>query len=224
MDPNTWNGLTGKEVREKIQNIESQVNKTDTTVKNLFNEEEKIKSKYLPSYVDDTVEGKFDENNKFCPYDIENQEYSEPIEQGEKSKIYYDRENLISYRWSGSKYIEIVNGDEIQQRLNNFNANDETKDSIEKKIENISSNVARVDGLITGITDRFNDYCGQGKSIEQFLGIGKTLPTKDVGANCLYLLVETKNNGDTPIGLYISKIDHSTGTPVLKWQRVGGLL
>lgn len=203
MDQNTWNGLTGKEVREKIQNIESQVNKTDTTVKNLFNEEEKIKSKYLPSYVDDTVEGKF-ENNKFCPYDIENQEYSEPIEQGEKSKIYYDRENLISYRWSGSKYIEIVNGDEIQQRLNKF---DTSKKGQDGTIEGVVNNKV---GKREGYDLSKNDYTDDEKN--KFT-IVTTLPSTNY-TDKVYYLKQDKNS--YPKGLY-----YHNGTG---WQRVGGLL
>lgn len=60
-----------------------------------------VPSAYLPSYVDDTVEGYY-HNNKFYTTLL----YTEEIA-GEISKIYVDLTENKIYRWSGSTFIEI---------------------------------------------------------------------------------------------------------------------
>ena len=55
-----------------------------------------IPSEYLPSYVDDVVE-----------YDSKN-DFPEP---GETGKIYVDKSTNLTYRWSGSTYIQVGGGD-----------------------------------------------------------------------------------------------------------------
>lgn len=68
-----------------------------------------ISSDYLPSYVDDVIEGYFDaEANTF----YEEAEKSTPIK-GETGKIYLDLsvEPAASYRFSGTKYVRIVSND-----------------------------------------------------------------------------------------------------------------
>lgn len=55
-----------------------------------------IPSQYLPSYVDDVVE--YDNKNAF------------PAE-GEEGKIYVDKSTNLTYRWSGSTYIQVGGGD-----------------------------------------------------------------------------------------------------------------
>lgn len=58
----------------------------------------KIPSKYLPSYVDDVLEGVLVDEGTF---DVTN---GEPYQTG---VIYLDTTTNISYRWSGSKYVKI---------------------------------------------------------------------------------------------------------------------
>lgn len=60
-------------------------------------ESEKIPSKYLPSYVDDVLEGKLIDIRTF-------ETTGEPQQTG---VIYLDTETNISYRWSGSQYVKI---------------------------------------------------------------------------------------------------------------------
>ena len=55
-----------------------------------------IPSEYLPSYVDDVLE--YDSKNDF-PKD------------GETGKIYVDKSTNLTYRWSGSAYIQVGGGD-----------------------------------------------------------------------------------------------------------------
>lgn len=60
-------------------------------------ESDKIPSKYLPSYVDDVLEGKLIDIRTF-------ETTGEPQQTG---VIYLDTETNISYRWSGSQYVKI---------------------------------------------------------------------------------------------------------------------
>lgn len=202
MDQNTWNGLTGKEVREKIQNIEKQANNTDTIVNNLLNENRKIKSEYLPSYVDDIIEG-YMKDGTFYADDL-----ITTVIDGEIGKIYVDLETNYTYRWSGSAYTEISNGDEIQKRLDNFNKQENT--SIETVIANIQK---EVEGKVTidpskGLST--NDYTNA--EMHKFTIIA-ALPSTDYTDKVYYL---KQDNGSYLKGLY-----YHDGT---KWQRVGGLL
>lgn len=71
----------------------------------------KVPSSQLPSYVDDVVEGYFHDNEFYTtrsgsgtssdPYT-----YSGEIT-GETGKIYVDKNSNITYRWSGTAYVEI---------------------------------------------------------------------------------------------------------------------
>lgn len=61
-----------------------------------------IPNSQLPSYVDDVLDGKYDEtNNQFL--DLEGNVYTP-----ESSKIYIDVDTRITYRWSGTAYVEIA--------------------------------------------------------------------------------------------------------------------
>lgn len=71
-------------------------------------EDSKINSIYLPSYVDDVVEGYFYEN-----FFYEDTSHTKLI-QGEKGKIYVDLLTNISYRYSGSAYVEITSSDMVE--------------------------------------------------------------------------------------------------------------
>lgn len=59
-----------------------------------------IPSEYLPSYVDDVVE--YDSKSVFP-------------ETGETGKIYVDKSTNLTYRWSGSTYIQV--GGDLNQEL-----------------------------------------------------------------------------------------------------------
>lgn len=61
-----------------------------------------VPSNQLPSFVDDVLDGKYDEtNNQFL--DLEGNVYTP-----ESSKIYIDVDTRITYRWSGTAYVEIA--------------------------------------------------------------------------------------------------------------------
>ena len=66
-----------------------------------LDEDGKISSTQLPSYVDDVLDGVYDEeNNVFL--DLDNNIYTP-----ESSKIYVDVNTKTTYRWSGSTYVAI---------------------------------------------------------------------------------------------------------------------
>ena len=68
----------------------------------------KISETYLPSYVDDVIEGYYnnDDSNFYKEYYSERLENKFSIQiEGEKSKIYLDLLTNSTYRWSGSQYV-----------------------------------------------------------------------------------------------------------------------
>ena len=64
----------------------------------------KVPSSQLPSYVDDVVEGYY-HNGKFYTTSAHTTEIT-----GETGKIYIDLSTDVSYRWGGSIYVPIANG------------------------------------------------------------------------------------------------------------------
>lgn len=68
----------------------------------------KINSIYLPSYVDDVVEGYY--NNGFFYEDADHVN----LITGEKGKIYVDLVSNVSFRWSGSAYVAITSSDMVE--------------------------------------------------------------------------------------------------------------
>lgn len=68
----------------------------------ILNENGFIPSSQLPSFVDDVLDGTYDEdNNQFL--DLDGKPYTP-----ESSKIYIDVNTRITYRWSGTVYVEIA--------------------------------------------------------------------------------------------------------------------
>ena len=71
-------------------------------------EDQKISSVYLPSYVDDVVEGYLQEGVFY-----EDEAHTNALT-GESGKIYVDLTTNHSYRWTGSAYIVIASGDMVE--------------------------------------------------------------------------------------------------------------
>ena len=69
-----------------------------------LNESGLVPSSVLPSYVDDVIEGKF-ENEYF--YELNDDGTYTKLDRGEKDKIYVDVITNFTYRWSGSMYIQV---------------------------------------------------------------------------------------------------------------------
>lgn len=70
----------------------------------------KINSVYLPSYVDDVIEGYYDSESGVF---YEDEAHVTSIV-GERGKIYIDLSSDVSYRWSGSKYAQITSSDMVE--------------------------------------------------------------------------------------------------------------
>lgn len=70
--------------------------------------DKKINSIYLPSYVDDVVEGYY--SNGFFYGDADHTN----LITGEKGKIYVDLVSNVSFRWSGSTYVVITSSDMVE--------------------------------------------------------------------------------------------------------------
>lgn len=68
-------------------------------------EDQKISSLYLPSYVDDVVEGYYAGGAFYA-----DSKHAQPLP-GESGKIYVDLHTNVSYRYSGSTYIAITSSD-----------------------------------------------------------------------------------------------------------------
>ncbi|MCM1215474.1 MAG: hypothetical protein NC548_13255 [Lachnospiraceae bacterium] len=69
-----------------------------------------VPSEYLPSYVDDVIEGYYDaEANKF----YEDAKKATEVT-AEKGKIYIDLETNISYRFGGSTFVAITSSDLVE--------------------------------------------------------------------------------------------------------------
>ena len=91
-----------------------------------------IPSEYLPSYVDDVLE--YDSKNDF-PKD------------GETGKIYVDTSTNLTYRWSGSTYIQ-VGGKDLNVVQNTGNS---TTDVMSQKAVSDAINAAVTTALNTEI-------------------------------------------------------------------------
>lgn len=70
--------------------------------------DKKINSIYLPSYVDDVVEGYYYNGFFYSDEDHVN------LITGEKGKIYVDLVSNVSFRWSGSAYVAITSSDMVE--------------------------------------------------------------------------------------------------------------
>lgn len=70
--------------------------------------DKKINSIYLPSYVDDVVEGYYHDGFFYSGEDHVD------LITGEKGKIYVDLVSNVSFRWSGSAYVAITSSDMVE--------------------------------------------------------------------------------------------------------------
>lgn len=89
----------------------------------ILDENGKVPTSQLPSYVDDVLEGTYDEeNNQFL--DIDGNVYTP-----ESDKIYVDVNTNTTYRWSGTLYIKIGGGsDEVPDGVVYINPDEASSD------------------------------------------------------------------------------------------------
>ncbi len=92
--------------------------------------EGKVPANYLPSYVDDVIEGYYLFNNFFKENDI----HSESLEKA-SGKIYLDLNTEKTYRWSGTKFVEISSSSiPTAEDIGVY-----TKDEVDDKIDAITA-------------------------------------------------------------------------------------
>ena len=71
-----------------------------------LNENGKVPERFLPSYVDDVIEGYLYNDKFYLKYNENTKQYEDEVT-GEKGKIYSDLSTNSTYRWSGSQYIVV---------------------------------------------------------------------------------------------------------------------
>lgn len=182
-----WHGLTGKEVYQKIAEKFAKADKTANIVNSVIEIENgslKIKSDYLPSYVDDVVEGKLIKTGEILPDDREAtekdcKEFFKALKEdgaysiipAETGKIYIDINNdvIISYRWAGSEagFVEIANGDEVQKRLDNFGGKQNWTIEQEAEAQCLASAYNR--DHIDEIEERLDNFTDNGETFENVI-------------------------------------------------------
>lgn len=93
----------------------------------------KVPSSQLPSYVDDVLE--YASKSAFPAV-------------GESGKIYVDKTTNITYRWSGSSYVEISPSLALGETSSTAYAGDKGK----QNADNIATNATKIDNIINGTT------------------------------------------------------------------------
>ena len=97
--PNYISKFTGSEIDRRLTDVDSKISANEKGAKNgvaSLDESGKVPSTQLPSYVDDVLE--FNSRDNFP-------------QTGESGKLYLALDSNKIYRWSGSRYIEIVGGE-----------------------------------------------------------------------------------------------------------------
>lgn len=120
-----------------IGNLQNdKVNRSD-----LFDDGNKVKADLLPSYVDDVLE--YDTNAEF------------PIT-GESGKIYVARNTNLTYRWSGSAYVEISPSLALGETSSTAYAGDKGKKNADD-IASLKANKADKSEIPTRVSELEND-------------------------------------------------------------------
>ena len=152
----------------------------------------KIKGNYLPSYVDDVIEGYF-HNNQF----YEDDQYTTLITP-ESGKIYVDIPNDDAYRWGGTTYVLISNPVDIF-----IGATDLTNGSaglVPAPLTTEKEKFLKGDGTWTQIKQRTTKYrTGDGIYMLANYVSSTTLPTRILG-NDIKLRQYILYGGTNPVG------------------------
>lgn len=107
-----WDALEKKADSSAVSDPETYVNSQKGIANGLtpLGEDKKVPAEYLPSYVDDVIEGYLYDNVFYVDKD-----HHQSI-QGERGKIYVDLSEGTpgSYRWTSGGYISIVSSDMVE--------------------------------------------------------------------------------------------------------------
>lgn len=140
----------------------------------------KVPSSQLPSYVDDVLE--YASKSAFPTI-------------GESGKIYVDKTTNITYRWSGSSYVEISPSLALGETSSTAYAGDKGK----QNATNIATNATKIDNIINGTT-----VVGKATADENGDNIVNTYAKKDDIPAIPDLSVNTSGSGSFITKLQVS--------------------
>lgn len=194
--PESWNGLTGAQVRDIMISILQRAENAAEKVETLTDGS----NTFLPN----TILGYYDDDHDAFYLDKD----KESLITGEKDKIYYDLESLPdAYYYNNGKYYKISNPADIQTRLDLFNTE---KSKEEGTIENeISKKVS---------TSDFKNYKAEQEKQNNQLQVVSKLSESELKPSKEQLFFLTNDTEVYLKGLYFYNEDNG------KFQRVGGLL
>lgn len=158
---------TGETSKKKLEELEQKI---ESEVANLL-EDGKIKTSLLPSYVDDMIEGYFNDNKFYSTRSGSAGSYTYSGEiTGESGKIYLDVATNTQYRFGGSVFTNITSGvinDNSEgtattyssQKINTLIANKtEIDDTANSSTKTLSSQKIKSDFQTKSITDTGNYF------------------------------------------------------------------
>ena len=223
----SWHGKTGAEIYAEIQDVLKQA----TLLSNILNPvDNKINIEYLPSYVDDIVEGYYFAPEfylEMCTQTVQDENTGEiinvdaPVKEtiinGEKGKIYIDLRHdkgNYTYRYTGqtekgeSNYVKISDS------------------ALENKITEVDNKLDETNNRIDRIESQPNPYSFGPKfptSIEDEDG-GFWDAQYKVQVGYIHSLTREDQGYDPGLYRCIQCPADPFDTTDYKWQRVGGLL
>lgn len=194
----------------------------------------KVPSSQLPSYVDDVLE--FNNKSSFPTT-------------GESGKIYVAKDTNLTYRWSGSAYVEISSslalgetsstaypGDKgktnatniasLQTRMTNVENKNSSQDTEISNIKNGTTTVAKATTSTKLATARTIAINGDGSGSTTFDGSSDktiTLTLSSVGTSGTYSVVTTDSKGRVTKGAQVIEVGTTGQTSPSSTLAIGGI-
>ena len=194
----------------------------------------KVPSSQLPSYVDDVLE--FNNKSSFPTT-------------GESGKIYVAKDTNLTYRWSGSAYVEIspslalgetsstaypgdkgktnaTNIANLQTRMTNVENKNSSQDTEISNIKNGTTTVAKATTSTKLATARMIAINGDGSGSTSFDGSSDktiTLTLSSVGTAGTYSVVTTDSKGRVTKGAQVIEVGTTGQTSPSSTLAIGGI-
>ena len=183
----------------------------------------KVPASELPSYVDDVIEGYYDENaDKF----YEDAQHTTEITP-ETGKIYVDLTDDKSYRWSGSTYICIGGGLELGETSTTAYRGDRGKTAYDHATDANRSTTAQNLGLYKiGVTSEghvSNPTAVQASDITSLVDVDKVKQSPD-STNTSYEVLLSGSADNVEHTEYVKKNNKFTHNPSTGDIAIGGML
>ena len=205
----------------KKQNVLKEVNQTLQTKADLVGG--KVPASELPSYVDDVIEGYYNDNDgKF----YEDAQYTTEITP-ETGKIYMDLNTDKSYRWTGSAYLCIGGGLELGETSTTAYRGDRGKTAYDHATDANRSTTAQNLGLYKiGVTSEghvSNPTAVQASDITGLVDVDKVKQSPD-STNTSYEVLLSGSADNVEHTEYVKKNNKFTHNPSTGDTTIGGLL